>query len=69
MESIFDTPRKAFLKSKVRKISFDKNKLIKENKNLKRKNKRLQERCKSLKQTMIKLKKDLNVPEDQFQKL
>lgn len=39
MESIFDKPRKAFLKSKVRKISFDKKKLMKENKNLKRKTK------------------------------
>lgn len=36
---------------------------------MKRRNRRLNERCKSLKETITTLKKDLNVPEDQFQEL
>lgn len=36
---------------------------------MKKRNRWLEERCKSLKETITTLKKDLNVPEDQFQEL
>lgn len=57
LESIFDSPRKAFLKSKISKLLKEKKQRVKENKNLKRRNKRLSEKCKTLKENIIHLRK------------
>ncbi|CAK1602484.1 unnamed protein product [Parnassius mnemosyne] len=56
-DSIFDTPRKTFLKTKLRKFSLEKRWLQLNNYNLIRKNKRVKEKCNNLKQIVSELKK------------
>lgn len=65
LESVFETPRKTFLKDKLRVMQMKKRKLVQSNKNLKKKVKRLTHKCKSLRETVIQLK----ITEDQFAEL
>lgn len=69
LESVFETPRKTFLKGKLRLMQMKKRKLMQSNKSLKKKVKRLTQTCKNLKETVIQMKKKMNVTEDQFAEL
>lgn len=69
LESIFDTPRKTFLKSKLQSVKMDKQRLQKERKNLKRKYTRLSEKCKRFKDIVMKVKKVIHADKDQFLEL
>lgn len=68
-DSIFDTPRKAFLKTKVRKNSLEKRRLQFKNYNLTRKNKRLKEKCNNLKEIVSQLKNKKYFTIDQISEL
>lgn len=68
-ESIFDTPRKAFLKTKIKKIGLEKRRLQFKNYNLTRKIKRLKEKCDNLQQIVLNLQKKKYFTVDQFSEL
>lgn len=57
MDSIFDTPRRATLKKRVRKLVFEKEILQKKNKILKVQNNRLKKKISSMKNVLKDLKK------------
>ncbi|RVE54765.1 hypothetical protein evm_000532 [Chilo suppressalis] len=66
MESIFETPIEVFQKRKSRGVTIKKQMLMEGKKST---NKRLYQKSKSLKETLIRLKKKINISEDQFREL
>lgn len=69
LDSIFDSPRKAFLKAQVSKLSEDKLKLKKSNSSLKRKNKYILKKYSNLKKIVLELKKKYMLTENQMDEL
>lgn len=67
--SVFDTPQKAALKSRVQKLQIDKCKLVITRGNLKRKNNRLLKKKQNMKNIINVLKKKMFITDDLFKKL